>query len=167
MQITVSVFSRNKAKRIFFSECWCSVLTVLCSRWRQAWPTLREWTTSTETCAPPTFWWETTWCARSLISAWRGSSKTMNTLLGKVGAPCSSHTHTHYIKYTFLMFPLTHICTLVLGHGGNSLCGATKFTLHPHQNDQKIVSKKVRVSSKYLFTVALKQRADTVLGSGH
>lgn len=88
-----------------------AVVTVLCSRWQQAWPTSRGWTTSTETCDPPTSWWETTWCARSLTSAWPGSSKTTNIPLGKVGLPTQTHTHprTHNVKFTYLMLPLTHI----------------------------------------------------------
>jgi len=93
----VVLFSARRGTITFSSKQ--SHAGVLGSRWRQVWPTSRGWTTSTETCAPPTSWWETTRCARSPTSAWPGSSRTTNTRLGKVGLP--PHTHTHNVKGTW------------------------------------------------------------------
>lgn len=67
------------------SPSWWA-LSVSGCRLRLEWHTLREWTTSTVTCEQLTFWLETIWCARSLTSAWLGSSRTTSTQPDKVRA---------------------------------------------------------------------------------
>lgn len=67
------------------SPSWWA-LSVSGCRLRLEWHTLREWTTSTVTCEQLTFWSETIWCARSLTSAWLGSSRTTSTQPDKVRA---------------------------------------------------------------------------------